>query len=95
MPAQAMPSRRLAVGSVQVRPDRDGTVASYEGLDAVWKRCGEMIYESQVPPPGSATIPLEKGYYCNTWFRLRHPDYDELRRALDFIGETVRVRATA
>ena len=92
---QAQPSRRLAVGSVQVRPDRDGTISSYEGLDEIWERCGNMIYESQVPPPGSATKPLEKGYFCNTWFRLRHPDYDELRRALDFIGDTVRVRATA
>ena len=41
------------------------------------------------------TAPLEKGYFVNTWFRLRHPDYDELRGALDFIGRPVRVRVTA
>ena len=94
-PSEGAPSRRLAVGSVQIRPDRDGSVVGYEGLDEVWKRCGSMIYESRVPRPGSPTSPLEKGYFTNTWFRLRHPDYDELRRSLDFIGETVKVHATA
>jgi hypothetical protein len=40
-------------------------------------------------------VALEKGYLANAWFRLRHPDYDELRRLMDAIGATLRVRATA
>jgi hypothetical protein len=39
-------------------------------------------------------VPIEKGYLANTWFRLRHPDYDELRRMMDFVGATLRVRVT-
>jgi len=93
--SEQRPSRRLAAGHIQIRPDRDGTVAGYAGLDDVWQRCGQMIYESQIPTPGSPTRPLDKGYLVNTWFRLRHPDYDELRRSLDFIGDTVRMHATA
>jgi hypothetical protein len=30
---------------------------------------------------------------ANAWIRMRHPDYDELRRMLDTIGQTVKVRA--
>ena len=30
---------------------------------------------------------------ANAWVRVRHPDYDELRRILDAIGQTVKVRA--
>jgi hypothetical protein len=30
---------------------------------------------------------------ANAWMRLRHPDYDQLREILDFVGRTVRVRA--
>jgi hypothetical protein len=30
---------------------------------------------------------------ANAWVRLRHPDYDELRRMLNVIGETIKVRA--
>ena len=28
---------------------------------------------------------------ANAWMRLRHPDYDELRRIMNEVGETVRV----
>jgi hypothetical protein len=30
---------------------------------------------------------------ANAWIRLRHPDYDDLRRLLNTVGEQVRVRA--
>jgi hypothetical protein len=29
---------------------------------------------------------------ANAWVRMRHPDYDELRRMLDRVGEAVKVR---
>ncbi len=85
------PSRRFATGSIQVRPDQDGTIASYRGLDRVWKRCGRHIFRSNVPPPGTQTRPMRLGYLENTWFRLRHKSYDELRAMMDFIGHTVEV----
>jgi formate-dependent phosphoribosylglycinamide formyltransferase (GAR transformylase) len=91
----ATPSRRFATGSVQVRPDRDGKIVSYEGVDRVAKRFGAWIWQHDLPRPGRRTVPIEKGYLANAWFRLRHPDYDELRRMMDVIGRTVRVHAAA
>lgn len=94
-PGEQQASRRYAAGTVQVRPDKDGVVSSYRGLDAVWRVCKDHIFASGVPKPGTPTQPIRLGYLENTWFRLRHPDYDRLRAMLDFIGRTVKVRARA
>jgi hypothetical protein len=93
--SQARASRRFATGSIQVRPDRDGHISGYQGLDAVWQRSGPYLTRSSIPQPGSETRPMRLGYLENCWFRLRHPDYDELRALMDFIGRTVRVHAVA
>jgi hypothetical protein len=45
------------------------------------------------PPPGSKTQSVSGGYMANAWMRLRHPDYDELRKIMNAIGETVKVNA--
>ena len=89
----ARPSRRFATGSVQVRPDRDGRFLGYDGLRDVFDRCRGMILDHRLPSRGTATDPIYKGYLNNVWFRLRHPDYDELRRAMDYIGHRLKVRA--
>ena len=54
---------------------------------------GPALIDSHFPPPGTPTQPVEAGYMANAWLRARHPDYDELRRMLDFVGQTVKVRA--
>jgi hypothetical protein len=30
---------------------------------------------------------------ANAWMRMKHPDYDTLRGMLDFVGQTLKVRA--
>ncbi len=90
---RARPSRRYAAGLVQVRPDRDGRVRGIQGLDEVQRTCGTAIVARQVPAVGSPTQPLALGYLGNAWFMLRHQDYDELRRLLDFVGRTLRIDA--
>jgi hypothetical protein len=30
---------------------------------------------------------------ANAWVRMRHPDYDELRAMLDWVGQHVKVLA--
>ena len=92
-PLQQRPSRRYAAGSVQIRPDRDGNFAAHQGLDAAWQRCRSWIYEYEIPELGSPTKALDRGWLCNTWFRLRHPDYDQLRELMTFLGRTVRSTA--
>lgn len=86
-------SRRFAAGIVTLRPDRDGRIVRYEGLDAIQRAFGEWIVDYHLPPVGHGTQPVEAGYMANAWLRMRHPDYDELRRMLDSVGQTVKVRA--
>ncbi|MDP9405606.1 MAG: ATP-grasp domain-containing protein [Actinomycetota bacterium] len=87
------PSRRYAAGLVALRPDRDGHIAGYHGVDAVQQRYGEWVIDAHLPPPGTPTQPVEAGYMANAWVRLRHPDYDALRGILDDVGRTVSVSA--
>jgi hypothetical protein len=87
------PSRRFSAGMIALRPDRDGRIAGYEGVDEARRQVGEWLLDAHLPPAGTPTQPVEGGYMANAWIRMRHPDYDVLRRMLDFVGETVRVRA--
>ena len=87
------PSRRFAAGMIALRPDRDGRISGYSGVDAIAKRYGDCIVAAHLPDPGTLTQPVEAGYMANAWMRVRHPDYDELRRILNEIGETVHVHA--
>ncbi|MEM8996952.1 MAG: ATP-grasp domain-containing protein [Acidobacteriota bacterium] len=87
------PSRRYATGSVQVRPDRDGRILGYGNLQEVWAAMRPWLFQHQLPRRGTPTDPIHKGYLNNVWFRLRHPDYDDLRRLMDFVGERLQVKA--
>jgi hypothetical protein len=91
--SHARPSRRRAVGSIQIRPDRDGVFSEHLGVDDAFRRCGALIYEHSLPAPGTPTSGLDRGWLCNTYFRLAHEDFDELRRSMTFLGETVKSRA--
>ena len=86
-------SRAYATGIITLRPDRDGTIAGYEGLASIEAQMGEWIIDYHLPSSGVPTQPVEEGYMANAWIRMRHPDYDELRRMLDHVGNTVKVRA--
>ena len=92
-PSERSPSRRLAAGSIQIRPDRDGRILSHTGVDEALRHVGKWIYEHELPAPGTPTKALDRGWLVNTWFRLTHEDYDELRRAMTFLGDTVKTIA--
>jgi Carbamoyl-phosphate synthase L chain, ATP binding domain len=91
-PSQAA-SRRLSAGIIALRPDRDGHIAGYEGLEAIGQAFGQNIIDVHLPPEGHPTQPVEAGYMANAWLRMKHENYDELRRMLDVVGQTVKVRA--
>jgi hypothetical protein len=78
---------------IALRPERDGRITGYSGVDAIGRRYGDCIVAAHLPEPGTPTQPIEAGYMANAWMRMRHPDYDELRRILNEVGETVRVHA--
>ena len=90
---QQRPSRRYSAGMIALRPECDGHITGYNGLEGIQRRFGGCIVASHLPSPGTPTQPIEGGYMANAWMRVRHPDYDQLRGILDTIGETVKVRA--
>lgn len=86
-------SRRYAAGLIALRPDCDGTIVGYEGVDEVHHRFGQHFIDEHLPHPGTPTQGVDAGFMANAWMRVKHPDYDQLRGILDTIGRTVRLRA--
>ena len=86
-------SRRYAAGIVALRPDRDGRVSHYDGVDALRQRYAQWLLDWHLPDAGTPTQPVAAGYMANAWIRMKHPDYDELRAMLDFVGQTVKLHA--
>ncbi len=88
------PSRRFSAGIIALRPSQDGRISGYQGLEGIQDRYGQWIIDFFTPPEGTPTQGVEAGYMANAWLRLKHPDYDELRRMLDEVGQTARVLAS-
>jgi hypothetical protein len=86
-------SRAYSAGIIALRPDRDGVIDRYEGVDSLHGRFGQWVVAAHLPPPGTRTQPIEAGYMANAWVQLRHPDFDVLREMLDTIGRELKVRA--
>jgi hypothetical protein len=87
------PSRRYSAGMVALRPNRDGVIAGYTGVEAIKKRYGDFILKMHLPPVGSRTQPVGSGYMGNAWVWARHPDYDLCRYMLEDVGRTLKVWA--
>jgi len=88
------PSRRYSAGIVALRPETDGTITGYSGVDEIAARYNEWVIDSHLPGPGTPTQPVAAGYMANAYVRMRHPDYDQLRAMLDEVGRTVTVHAS-
>ena len=91
-PSQSL-SRRYSAGMINLRPQRDGRITGYQGIDEVERAYGEWILDSHLPPPGTPTHPVAAGYMANAWIRMRQPVYDEMRLMIDVICRTVNVLA--
>ena len=88
------PSRRYASGMVALRPDRDGAITGYTGVEEMRQQYDEWVIDAHLPSPGTATQPVAAGYMANAYVRMRHPDYDALRGMLDTVGRTLHVYAS-
>jgi hypothetical protein len=88
------PSRRYASGIVALRPDTDGHITGYAGVDELQQQYGEWVIDAHLPPPGTPTQTIEAGYMANAYVRMRHPDYDALRAMLDAVGRALHVYAS-
>jgi hypothetical protein len=85
--------RTYAAGIVALRPDHDGVVTGYSGIDEIQARHGASIIDAHFPPVGHGTQAVEAGYMANAWVRVRHHDYDTARAILDDVGQTIRMHA--
>jgi formate-dependent phosphoribosylglycinamide formyltransferase (GAR transformylase) len=92
VPEQPM-RRPYSAGIVALRPDRDGVITGYSGIDDIFGRYGEAIIDTHFPHVGHMTQGVEAGYMANAYVRMRHPDYDTLRGMLDDVGRTIHVYA--
>jgi carbamoylphosphate synthase large subunit len=88
------PSRRYASGMVALRPDRDGSITGYTGVEELRQQYDEWVIDTHLPLPGTVTQPVAAGYMANAYVRMRHPDYDALRAMLDAVGRTLHVYAS-
>ncbi|HEX2705788.1 MAG TPA: ATP-grasp domain-containing protein [Candidatus Lustribacter sp.] len=86
-------ARTYSAGLVSLRPDADGQVRGYSGIEQIEDRYGEWVLDGHFPPQGSPTQAVEAGYMANAYVRMRHPDYDTLRAMLDDAGRTIHVYA--
>jgi carbamoylphosphate synthase large subunit len=91
-PQQPM-RRPYSAGIVALRPEADGQIKGYSGIDDIQARYGEWIIDGHFPPEGHFTQPVAAGYMANAYVRMRHPDYDTLRAMLDDVGRTIHVYA--
>jgi formate-dependent phosphoribosylglycinamide formyltransferase (GAR transformylase) len=89
----AAPSRRYASGMIALRPDRDGRITGYSGVEELNLQYGDCVIDAHLPSPGTPTQPVAAGYMANAYVRMRHPDYDTLRGMLDAVGRTLHVYA--
>jgi len=87
------PSRRYATGMIALRPSQDGRIVGYEGADAIGRSFGAHLIDWYLPPEGTPTQGVEAGYMANAWVRMKHESYDDLRRILDMVGQTLKVYA--
>ncbi len=87
------PSYRFSCGIVALRPNQDGRITGYTGVEELHARYGENITAAHLPPPGTPTQEIEAGYHANAWVRARHPDFDTTKGILSDIGETLKVWA--
>jgi formate-dependent phosphoribosylglycinamide formyltransferase (GAR transformylase) len=87
------PSRRFSSGMIAVRPETDGQITGYSGVEELQAQFGEWVIDAHLPAPGTGTQPVAAGYMANAYVRMRHPDYDTLRSMLDTVGRTLKVHA--
>jgi formate-dependent phosphoribosylglycinamide formyltransferase (GAR transformylase) len=87
------PSRQYSAGIVALRPERDGTISGYSGIDEIQARHGQWVIDGHFPDAGTPTQPVAAGYMANAYVRMRHPDYDTLHEMLDDVAGTIHVHA--
>ena len=96
----ARPSRRFSAGMIALRPECDGTITGYDGVEEMQQRYGKWLIDSHFPPPGTPTQPVGSGYMgervgAREAHRLRRAAQDARRDRRDGQGSRTRVEMRA
>ena len=83
------PQRTYAVGTVYLRGQGSGVVRQIEGLDTVHREFGDLVCDSRLPALGQSPTGSYEG---EGFIMVRHAETDVVRRALQRIVSSVRVR---
>ncbi len=81
--------RKYSAGCAFLRGAGEGRVVAVDGLDEAQKKVGQWVVEASLPRIGA---PKRDSYEGDGYAIVRHPDTEVVRRALQVIIETVRVR---
>ena len=88
-------SRRQAAGIVALRPDRDGTISHYDGLESVQQQFGEWVLDTHISRDAARRRSRSRPATWRTpgsgWCI---PITTRLRHMLNVVGETVHVHAS-
>ena len=88
------PSRQFAAGMIALRPERDGAISGYDGVDELQRRHGEWVDRR---PPSTARARRPNQWRPATWptpgCACAIPTTTRCAAMLDEVGRTVRVRA--
>ena len=76
-----------SAGIIALRPERDGRITGYSGLETIRERYHEWLIDWHTPEPGTPTAGVEAGYMANAWIRMKHPDYETLALCSTMSGE--------
>lgn len=90
---QGVLSRRYCAAILSLRPNQEGKIHGYTGVEEVMQQYGEWIIDCHFPEPGTPTQPINAGYMANAWIQIKYPDYDELRAILMDIANKITVYA--
>jgi len=97
LPVNPKPSRRYAAGLVSVRPNQDGIIRGYSGVEQVKERCagclGPDYAPFYLPDVGQKTSPVGYGFIAHAYVHVRHEELSQVRGMLDYVGENLKIWA--
>ena len=89
------PSRRFSAGIIALRPDHDGSITHYDGVDEIQARHGEWVIDAHLPPAGHADASRSRpGTWPTPGSACATPTTTSSASMLDDVGRTVKVHAS-
>ena len=80
--------RKFAVGTIFLRGTGSGVVEDVTGVETINRELGDLIIDARWPKPGARKSDTYTG---DGYITLRHPDTTNVKNALEFIRNTIKL----